>query len=146
MRQSLGSKRNEMNEDDIRTIVRTFCAFEIVDARELDKPAEQKSNRGRQSAYPKVEAPKIFAGKNKGTLYIGVTSKIVQRILQHNNKFVKGFTENYKVHTLVYYELHAEMESAITREKQMKKWKRDWKIKLIEKENPQWRDLWEEIL
>ena len=88
----------------------------------------------------------ILASKKKGTLYIGVTSNIVQRIWQHKNNVVKGFTEKYKVHTLVYYELHEEMESAITREKQMKKWKRDWKIKLIEKENPQWRDLWEEIL
>jgi putative endonuclease len=59
---------------------------------------------------------------------------------------VAGFTEKYNVHLLVYYEQHETMESAITREKQMKKWKRDWKIGLIEKDNPQWRDLWEEIL
>ena len=88
----------------------------------------------------------ILASKRHGTLYIGVTSNLVQRIWQHKNNIVKGFTEKYNVHTLVYYEQHGTMESAITLEKQMKKWKRDWKINLIEKDNPQWRDLWEEIL
>ena len=88
----------------------------------------------------------ILASKGHGTLYIGVTSNLVQRIWQHKNNIVKGFTEKYDIHTLVYYEQHGTMESAITREKQMKKWKRDWKINLIEKDNPQWRDLWEEIL
>lgn len=88
----------------------------------------------------------ILASKKNGTLYIGVTSNLIQRIWQHKNKQVAGFTEKYGVHLLVYYEQHEMMESAIIREKQMKKWKRDWKIGLIEKDNPQWRDLWEEIL
>ena len=88
----------------------------------------------------------ILASKKNGTLYIGVTSNLIQRIWQHRHKQVAGFTEKYDVYILVYYEQHETMESAIVREKQMKKWKRDWKISLIEKDNPQWRDLWEEIL
>ena len=84
----------------------------------------------------------ILASKRNGTLYIGVTSNLIQRVWQHKNNQVAGFTQKYNVHTLVYYELHEVMESAILREKQMKKWRRDWKIKLIEKSNPQWDDLW----
>jgi len=87
----------------------------------------------------------MLASKKDGTLYIGVTSNLVQRIWQHKNNQVAGFTKRYNVHTLVYYELHEVMESAIIREKQMKKWKRDWKIRLIERENPRWGDLWLEI-
>ena len=87
----------------------------------------------------------ILASKKNGTLYIGVTSNLIQRIWQHKNNEVEGFTKKYNVHTLVYYEQHETMESAITREKQMKKWKRDWKIQLIEKDNPQWEDLWLKI-
>jgi len=87
----------------------------------------------------------ILASKRNGTLYIGVTSNLIQRIWQHKNNQVDGFTKKYNVHTLVYYEQHNLMESAITREKQLKKWKRDWKIKLIEKDNPQWEDLWLKI-
>ena len=87
----------------------------------------------------------ILASKKNGTLYIGVTSNLIQRIWQHKNNQVEGFTKKYNVHTLVYYEQHEMMETAITREKQMKKWKRDWKIKLIEKDNPQWEDLWLKI-
>ena len=87
----------------------------------------------------------MLASKKYGTLYIGVTSNLIQRIWQHKNNQVEGFTKKYSVHMLVYYEQHEIMESAITREKQMKKWKRDWKIKLIEKDNPQWEDLWLKI-
>jgi len=87
----------------------------------------------------------ILASKKDGILYIGVTSNLIQRIWQHKNNEVEGFTKKYNVHTLVYYEQHETMESAITREKQMKKWKRDWKIQLIEKDNPQWEDLWLKI-
>ncbi len=88
----------------------------------------------------------ILASKKNGTLYIGVTSDLVKRIWQHKEKFVKGFTEKYKVETLVYFEQHEDMISAITREKQLKKWNRQWKINLIEKENLDWNDLWSEIL
>ncbi len=95
---------------------------------------------------PKQPCVYILASKRNGTLYIGVTSSLVQRIWQHKNNEVEGFTKKYQVHRLVYYELHETMESAITREKQMKKWNRDWKIKLIEKENPNWHDLWSDLV
>ena len=72
-----------------------------------------------------------------------MTSNLVQRIWQHKSDLVQGFTQRYGVHTLVWYEAHATMESAITREKAIKGWKRAWKIALIEKSNPQWRDLYE---
>ena len=87
----------------------------------------------------------ILASKRKGTLYIGVTSNIVQRIYQHKQGLVKGFTDKYKVHHLVYYEVHPEAEGAFAKEKQLKNWKRAWKIRLIEESNPQWRDLYDEI-
>jgi len=94
----------------------------------------------------KQPAVYILASKRNGTLYIGVTSDIIKRTWEHKNDSVEGFTKRYRVHRLVYYELHEEMESAIRREKQMKKWNRDWKLELIEKQNPDWRDLWEGIL
>lgn len=87
----------------------------------------------------------ILASKRNGTLYIGVTSDLVQRIWQHKNKMVKGFTKKYNVDRLVYYETHSNVESAITREKQMKKWRRAWKIRLIEGENSDWNDLYDNI-
>ncbi len=87
----------------------------------------------------------ILASKKNGTLYIGVTSSLIQRVWQHKNKQVAGFTEKYNVSTLVYFEQHETMGTAITREKQLKKWNRDWKINLIEENNPQWEDLWEQI-
>ena len=88
----------------------------------------------------------ILASKRNGTLYIGVTSDLPKRVWEHKNDWVEGFTKRYRVHHLVYYEVHESMESAISREKQIKKWKRIWKLDLIEKQNPDWRDLWEEIL
>ena len=88
----------------------------------------------------------ILASKRNGTLYIGVTSDLIKRIYEHKNDLVAGFTRKYKVHRLVYYETHDSMESAISREKQIKKWNRDWKLRLIEERNPDWRDLWEEIV
>ena len=90
----------------------------------------------------KQPAVYILASKCNGTLYVGVTSDLVKRIWQHKNDLSEGFTRRYGVHTLVYYELHADMAGAIQREKQMKKWKRAWKIELIEQGNPQWFDLW----
>ena len=94
----------------------------------------------------KQPAVYILASKRNGTLYIGVTSDLPKRAWEHKNDLVEGFTKRYKVHRLVYYELHGDMETAIKREKQMKKWNRAWKLELIEKQNPDWRDLWEEIL
>jgi len=87
----------------------------------------------------------LLASKRNGTLYLGVTSNLVQRVWQHKNKLVEGFTKNYGVDKLVYYEVHRNVDSAITREKQIKKWRRAWKIKLIEETNPDWKDLYHDI-
>jgi len=83
----------------------------------------------------------ILATKKNGVIYIGVTSNLSQRIEQHKINAVAGFTKKYNVHKLVHYELHSTMEQAIIREKHLKKWRREWKIQLIEKDNPQWQDL-----
>ena len=88
----------------------------------------------------------ILSSKRNGTLYIGVTSNLIQRAWEHKNDFVDGFTKRYGVHNLVWYEVHDTMESAITREKALKRWKRDWKIRLIEESNPSWKDLYSEIV
>ncbi|MCA9986990.1 MAG: GIY-YIG nuclease family protein [Anaerolineales bacterium] len=88
----------------------------------------------------------ILASKKNGTLYTGVTSDLVQRVWEHKNDMAEGFTKKYHVHTLVYFEFHDTMLEAITREKQVKKWRRQWKIDLIEEANPQWRDLWDDIV
>ncbi len=87
----------------------------------------------------------ILASKRNGTLYIGVTSDIVQRVFQHKNNMIEGFTKKYSVKILVYYEVHENVDSAITREKQLKKWRREWKLRLIEEKNPHWNDLYNEI-
>jgi putative endonuclease len=83
----------------------------------------------------------ILASEPYGTLYIGVTSNLAARIEAHRNGIVDGFTKQFDVHTLVYFEVHDEMYEAIQREKRLKKWNRAWKIRLIEELNPQWRDL-----
>ncbi|MBI4838283.1 MAG: GIY-YIG nuclease family protein [Nitrospirae bacterium] len=87
----------------------------------------------------------ILSSKRNGTLYTGITSDIVKRIYEHKNGLVDGFTKKYKIHNLIWYEMHNYAESAINRERQIKKWKRIWKLKLIEEENPQWIDLYENI-
>ena len=94
----------------------------------------------------KQPAVDILASKRNGTLDIGVTSDLIKRTWEHHNDSVEGFTKRYRGHRLGYYELQEDMEAAIRREKQMKKWNRDWKLELIEKQNPDWRDLWEGIL
>lgn len=88
----------------------------------------------------------ILASKRNGTLYTGVTSDLIQRVWQHKQDLVEGFTKKYRVKKLVYCEVHDNAESAITREKQIKKWRRKWKLRLIEDSNPEWKDLYEEIL
>jgi putative endonuclease len=88
----------------------------------------------------------ILASKRNGTLYIGVTSDLQKRSWEHKNDLFDGFTKKYGVHQLVYYELHDNMVSAITREKQLKKWNRAWKLELIEQGNPDWKDLWQAIV
>ncbi|MER0202476.1 MAG: GIY-YIG nuclease family protein [Nitrosomonas sp.] len=94
----------------------------------------------------KQPAVYILASGYNGTLYIGVTSHLIQRVWQHKQDLVEGFTKKYGDHCLVYYEMHEEMRAAIQREKQLKKWNRQWKINLIEKMNPAWKDLWEELV
>ncbi|MDZ4659626.1 MAG: GIY-YIG nuclease family protein [Bythopirellula sp.] len=94
----------------------------------------------------KQPAVYILASQRKGTLYPGVTSELVQRIWQHKNDIVEGFTKKYGVHMLVYFELHDDMENAIIREKRLKRWNRAWKLRLIEEMNPEWNDLYESIL
>ncbi len=94
----------------------------------------------------KIPCVYILASKPNGTLYVGVTSNLVQRIWQHRNGLVGGFSERYQVHHLVWYEVHDTMESAISREKAMKKWNRMWKVGLIEKMNPAWLDLYDGVI
>jgi putative endonuclease len=88
----------------------------------------------------------ILASQRNGTLYIGVTSDLVKRVYQHREELIEGFTKRYHVHTLVWYEVHEIMESAILREKQLKKWSRIAKLQLIEKQNPNWQDLWSKLV
>jgi len=88
----------------------------------------------------------ILASKRNGTLYVGVTSNLIKRIWEHKNDLVEGFTSKYGVHTLVWYEVHENMESAISREKAIKEWQRTWKLRLIEQLNPMWRDLYGDLL
>ena len=88
----------------------------------------------------------ILASKRNGTLYIGVTNDIIRRVYEHKNNLIEGFTKKYNVHQLIYFEQTNDIESAIKREKQLKKWNRKWKLELIEKQNPKWNDLYEEII
>ena len=84
----------------------------------------------------------LLASKKHGTLYIGVTNDIVRRVYEHRTKVVRGFTSTYDVGKLVYFEIYEDPVSAIAREKELKKWRRDWKIRLIEEKNPEWVDLY----
>ncbi|MBW2544344.1 MAG: GIY-YIG nuclease family protein, partial [Deltaproteobacteria bacterium] len=84
----------------------------------------------------------ILASRKNGTLYVGVTSDLLKRIYEHKQNLIDGFTKKYNVHTLVYYETHNDIREAITREKQIKKWNRKWKMRLIEEMNSEWRDLY----
>ncbi len=84
----------------------------------------------------------ILASKRNGTLYIGVTNDLIKRVYEHKNKLVEGFTKKYNIDMLVYYEVSENIESAIIREKQLKKWNRNWKLELIENFNPEWKDLY----
>ena len=88
----------------------------------------------------------ILASKRNGTLYIGVTNDLVRRVYEHKNDLVDGFAKKYAVHRLVYYERYEDVEETILREKRLKKWRRQWKVDLIEEENPEWKDLYEDLL
>ena len=87
----------------------------------------------------------ILASKRNGTLYIGITNSLIRRVYEHKNGLIDGFTKKYKVHNLVFYERFDDVKSAIRCEKQLKKWNRKWKIDLIEKDNPEWKDLYEDL-
>ena len=102
---------------------------------------------GIQASVMREREPAVYmmANKRNGTLYIGVTSDLSRRAWQHKTDEFEGFTKKYGLHTLVWYEWHDNMTSAITREKQMKKWNRAWKISLIAERNPQWLDLYNEL-
>ena len=88
----------------------------------------------------------LLASKKNGTLYVGVTGDLKKRVWEHNNDFVEGFSKKYRVHNLVYFEEHTNVKQAILRVKQIKRWKRYWKIKLIDQMNPNWDDLFEKII
>lgn len=88
----------------------------------------------------------ILASKRNGTLYTGMTSDLIQRVYTHKNDFADGFTKRYGVHMLVYFEQWEDREGALKREKQIKEWKRKWKLELIEKNNPEWNDLYDQII
>jgi putative endonuclease len=88
----------------------------------------------------------ILASRRNGTLYIGVTSDLIKRVYEHKSDLVDGFTKRYAVHDLVYFETVDDIDSAIAREKQIKRWNRVWKVRLIEKLNPHWRDLYLDLL
>ncbi len=96
----------------------------------------------RQDFQPTVY---LLASRRNGTLYTGVTSNLLQRIHQHREGTLGGFTKKHTIHRLVWFEQHATMEHAIIREKRLKKWEREWKLNLFEKENPRWRDLAEDF-
>ncbi len=94
---------------------------------------------------PKPGTVYILASKRNGTLYIGVTSDFVKRIWEHRNDLIDGFTKQHHVHRLVYFEHHEDIRDAIIREKQIKRWNRAWKIRLIEENNLRWDDLYEQV-
>ena len=88
----------------------------------------------------------ILASKKYGTLYTGITSDLIKRVYEHKKSLVDGFTKKYGIHQLVYYEIHEDVCEAILREKRIKKWNRDWKINLIEQDNPHWFDLYDGLM
>lgn len=88
----------------------------------------------------------IMGSKRNGTLYVGVTDDLVRRVYEHRNELIPGFTRTYHVHSLVHYEETNDIDATLNREKQLKHYLRQWKIALIEESNPEWKDLWEEII
>src|SRR5262249_13694838 len=108
-------------------------------------PAKASRRRGPSVVNPKTFYVYILASQRNGTLYTGVTSDLIKRAWEHKEGFVDGFTRQYDVKLLVWYEQHETAETAITREKQVKKWNRAWKIRLIEERNPYWNDLYGDI-
>lgn len=122
----------------VLTIFRAMTGGDWDDRYDVNSVNDVRSMNKQPAVY-------ILASKRNGTLYVGVTSDLVKRVWEHSNNVVEGFTSRYGVHFLVYFEMHDDMEQAILREKRIKKWNRDWKIELIEKQNPEWTDLWPTI-
>jgi putative endonuclease len=108
-------------------------------------PAFAGTQGWRRASNEKLPCVYILASQRNGTIYIGVTSDVVRRVWEHRSDAIPGFTRQHKVYVLVYVEFHENMESAILREKQLKRWKRTWKLNLIERDNPQWHDLYDEL-
>ena len=100
---------------------------------------------GQRRREPRRPCVYLLASSRNGTLYVGVTSNLPQRVWQHRQGYGDGFTSRYGIRTLVWYEQHETMMSAIAREKTIKAWHRGWKVRLIEESNPEWRDLYDEI-
>ena len=88
----------------------------------------------------------VLSSSKNGTLYIGITSDLIKRVYEHKHNLIEGFTNKYNIHALVYFEVSNDINIAIVREKQLKSWNRDWKIKLIEKRNPEWKDLYTNLI
>jgi putative endonuclease len=88
----------------------------------------------------------ILTNKKDGLFYTGVTNDLIRRVYEHKNNIIEGFTKKYNLHFLVYYETHNDINLALLREKRIKKWNRDWKIEIIEKNNPDWIDLYDELI
>ena len=105
-------------------------------------PSRRKSGSRKDRAYYVY----IMASKRNGTLYVGFTNDLIRRIYAHQNDLAEGFTKKYGVHTLVYYEQGEDFDGVLQREKQLKEWRREWKLALIEEKNPEWKDLYPEIL
>ena len=108
-------------------------------------PCERRDGKGLIRPVSGMYYVYILASRKYGALYIGVTGDLIGRVYLHREELVRGQTGRYHIHRLVYLELHEDVEAAILREKRLKKWRREWKIDLIEKANPDWRDLYPEI-
>ena len=102
----------------------------------------------RRTTSPAMPVPCVYilASRRNGTLYVGVSSHLTRRVREHKQDLVAAFTKRYQVHTLVWFEVHGPMAAALQREKAIKEWRRAWKLALIEADNPEWRDLYEDLI
>lgn len=133
-------------ETEIQALFLCNSDQEVVIPAEAGIQTPFKRRRGQQRKVMKSFYVYILCSRRNGTLYVGVTSDLIKRVYEHRNNLVAGFTKKYAVHSLVWYEMHDSAEMAIQREKQIKKWERPWKLRLIEERNPHWRDLYNDLL
>jgi putative endonuclease len=133
---------------DLLFYVSTKVRHPVLDTGSINLMLTNRKNRKRKMNQQQQKTYYIYilASKKNGTLYIGLTNDLVKRVCEHKERVVKGFTEKYHVNQLVYYEIHSSSYEAVSRERQMKKWNREWKIKLVEKTNPDWNDLYLSII